>query len=103
MVHSGRLALARKSACLINTARGGLVEEEDLAHALRNGRLRAAALDVLSAEPPPEDHPLVGLPNCMITPHIAWSAKEARQKLLAITEDNVRAFLKGKPIHVVNP
>ncbi len=102
MVNARRLGLMKDTACLINTARGGLLVEADLAEALRAGRPAAAALDVLSQEPPPVDHPLVGLPNCLITPHMAWAAMEARANLLAITVENVRAFLAGSPVNVVN-
>ena len=102
MVNARRLGLMKDTACLINTARGGLVVEADLAEALRAGRPAAAALDVLAQEPPPVDHPLVGLSNCLITPHMAWAAMEARANLLAITVENVRAFLAGSPVNVVN-
>lgn len=102
LVNTGLLARMKPSAVLINTARGGLVAEAALLEALRSGRIAAAYLDVLSIEPPPEQHPLIALPNCWVTPHIAWASVEARLRLLEVTVDNVRAFLAGAPLHVVN-
>ena len=87
---------------MINTARGGLVHERDLADALNAGRIAGAAVDVLSQEPPAEDNPLVGAQNCLITPHLAWATQEARRRLMAITAANVAAFLRGEPMNVVN-
>ena len=87
----------KSSAVLINTGRGGLVNENDLRDALQNGTIAAAALDVLSQEPPPASHPLFDLKNCLITPHIAWAAVEARQRLITETVKNVEAFLAGTP------
>lgn len=87
---------------LINTARGGLINEPELAEALRSGALGAAALDVLSQEPPAENHPLLRVPHCLITPHLAWTSLTARRSLMETTVANVRAFLKGAPINVVN-
>jgi glycerate dehydrogenase len=101
LIDHRRLALMKPSAVLINTARGGLIDEAALASALRDGRLRAAYLDVLSREPPPADHVLLGLPSCHITPHIAWASLEARRRLLAEAIENVRAFLAGSPRCVV--
>ena len=85
----------RDGAVLINTARGALVDEEDLAEALKSGKLSAAALDVISAEPPQPGHPLIGLPNCILTPHIAWMPKETRQKVIDICAANLDSFLNG--------
>ena len=96
------LSQMKPGAFLINTARGQLINEADLRDALLQRTLAGAALDVLSSEPPPADHPLVGLPNCLITPHNAWCSFEARQRIMQITVDNVRAILEGKPINVVN-
>lgn len=89
------LALMKPTAVLINTGRGGLVDEQALASALKEGRLTAAALDVLREEPPRNGSPLIGLDNCYITPHIAWATFESRQRLAAIALDNVRAFVEG--------
>jgi glycerate dehydrogenase len=93
----------KPSAFLINTARGGLVDEADLASALDRGVIAGAALDVLSSEPPSSDNPLLRARNCIVTPHIAWTSLAARRRLLEVTADNVRALLAGQPIHVVNP
>jgi glycerate dehydrogenase len=101
LVNAERLQLMKPTALLINTARGPLVDDEALAGALRSGRIAGAGLDVLSQEPPPEGHPLVGLANCYLTPHIAWASRSARQRLLNIVVENVRAFLAGKPQNVV--
>ncbi len=87
---------------LINTGRGGLVNDEDLRWALTEGPLTAAGLDTLQQEPPPADHPLIGLPNCIVTPHMAWATLAARKRLLAGTVSNIQAFLQGAPINVVN-
>lgn len=100
-VNSHYLAMMKPSAYLINTSRGKLVNEPDLAKALKEGVLAGAGLDVLSSEPPAADHPLTGLTNCVITPHIAWSSREARRNLMDTTRDNIRCFLEGKPQHVV--
>lgn len=101
-VNTALLSRMKPSAYLINTSRGQLIREHDLAEALKRGMLAGAALDVLSKEPPPPDHPLLGLPNCLITPHNAWLSFEARQRILQTTLDNVKAVLDGKPQNVVN-
>lgn len=85
----------KDGAILINTARGALVNEADLASALKTGKLSAAAVDVLSKEPPIEPHPLIGLNNCVLTPHNAWMPKETRQKVINICADNLRSFIEG--------
>jgi glycerate dehydrogenase len=95
LVNGERLSWMKPSAFLLNTARGGLIDERALADALNEGRLAGAGLDVLSAEPPPPDNPLLTARNCIITPHIAWATKAARQRLLAIAADNVRSFFQG--------
>ena len=97
------LARMKPTALLLNTARGGLVDEAALAAALASGRLAGAAVDVLSSEPPHGDTPLIGARNCIITPHMAWASLAARRKLMAATVRNVEAFLAGAPINVVNP
>jgi len=102
LINATRLATMKPSAFLINTARGGLVNETDLADALNNGRLAGAGLDVLSVEPPPPDNPLLRARNCLITPHIAWATRNARARLLQIAAANIRAWLAGRPQHVVN-
>jgi len=103
LVSAERLALMKPHALLINTARGGLIDEAALRAALDSGMLAGAALDVLSTEPPSADQPLLGAKNCVLTPHLAWTSLPARQRLLATTVDNVRSILLGNPIHVVNP
>jgi glycerate dehydrogenase len=100
-VNATLLARLRHGALLINTARGGLIDESALAAALNGGRLAGAALDVLSVEPPPADHPLLTARNCVITPHIAWASLTARRRLMATTVANVRAFLAGTPVNLV--
>jgi glycerate dehydrogenase len=100
---NGRLfSLMKPSAYLINTARGQLIHEMDLAAALGNGDIAGAALDVLAMEPPPADHPLIQLSNCLITPHNAWMSREARERIMQTTFANVKAALAGTPVHVVN-
>ena len=103
LVDAAWLAAMKPTAYLVNTARGPLIDEAALADALHRGVIAGAALDVLSAEPPPPDHPLTGAPRCVITPHLAWAARAARQRLLLTTVGNVRAFLAGNPTNVVNP
>lgn len=96
------LALMKPSAVLINTARGGVVEEEALAAALTEGRLRGAGIDVLDTEPMRPGHPYLKTRNCYVTPHVAWAAMEARIRLIDCVAENLRAFLAGRPIHQVN-
>jgi glycerate dehydrogenase len=102
MVNKDSLAMMKRSVLLINTARGKLIVERDLAEALGNGTIAGAALDVLSVEPPPADHPLFGVERCLITPHMAWATKEARERLLATAIGNIHGFLAGRPVNVVN-
>lgn len=102
MVDAAFLARMKPTALLVNTARGALINESDLAAALAGGAIAGAALDVLSVEPPPADHPLFRAPNCLITPHMAWMGPAARKRLIAITVENVRAFLAGSSVNVVN-
>jgi glycerate dehydrogenase len=96
------LSRMKPSAFLINTARGQLVDEHALADALNAGQLAGAGLDVLSAEPMRPDNPLLHARNCLITPHMAWGSLAARRRLMVTTIANVKAFLEGRPIHVVN-
>jgi glycerate dehydrogenase len=102
MMNDGRLRLMKPSAFLINTSRGPLVVDQDLADALNAGRLAGAAVDVLSVEPPVSGNPLIGAKNCLVTPHIAWATREARGRLLEVGVANVAAFLRGKPENVVS-
>ncbi|WP_302395347.1 D-2-hydroxyacid dehydrogenase [Phocaeicola coprophilus] len=101
MVNEFRLSRMKKGAILINTARGGLVNEADLAKALKEGCLLGAGLDVLSTEPPRPDNPLLGIPNCYITPHIAWATREARIRLMRQAVENLKAWKSGKTINNV--
>jgi glycerate dehydrogenase len=101
-VNAQLLSTMKPTALLINTARGQLINEQDLATALRNRTIAAAALDVLSKEPPPPDHPLIGLDNCIITPHTAWLSLEARSRIMETTCRNVEQMLAGNPQNIVN-
>jgi glycerate dehydrogenase len=101
LVNAARLGQMKPTAYVINTARGGLVHEFDLAAALNAGRIAGAGLDVLSVEPPSASNPLLQARNCVITPHIAWATRASRQRLLAITAENIAAFLAGMPQNVV--
>ena len=91
----------KADALLINTARGGLINESDLAAALNAGAIGGACLDVLSSEPPADDNPLLSADRCLLTPHVAWSTLQARQRLMQITADNIAAFIAGNPINTV--
>ncbi len=102
LVNAYRLSTMKSSAILINTGRGGLVNEVDLADALNGGAIAAYCADVLCVEPPHEDCPLFTAKNSYLTPHIAWATREARQRLMTICTENIKAFLAGKPVNVVN-
>lgn len=101
IANAAHLSLMKKSAILINTGRGGLVNEQNLADALRENRIKAAGLDVMVNEPPREDNPLLKLDNCFITPHIAWATYEARVRLMNQTVKNLRSFIEGNIINNV--
>jgi glycerate dehydrogenase len=94
-VNQSLIETMKPGAVIINTGRGGLINENDLAVALNSGRIAAACLDVLSTEPPSGNNPLIAARNCFITPHIAWATREARQRLMDITVDNLNCFLLG--------
>lgn len=102
MVNAERLKKMKSTAILINTGRGQLINERDLADALNNGTIYAAGLDVLSQEPPQADNPLLTAHNCFITPHIAWASGAARERMMHILVENVKAYIDGKPVNVVN-
>ena len=102
LVNPHTLALMKPGAILINTGRGPLINEQDLADALNNGTIYAAGVDVLSQEPPRADNPLLSARNCYITPHIAWATIEARERLMNIAISNLQAYISGKPENVVN-
>lgn len=102
LINARSIELMKKDALLINTGRGPLIDEAALAQALNAGRIAGAGLDVLSAEPAKADNPLLSAKNCLITPHVAWASREARTRLISTCAANVRAFLDGKPVNVVN-
>lgn len=102
LINKTTIAKMKNSAIFINTSRGPVVDEQALADALNHGALMAAGLDVLETEPAKCDNPLLSAKNCYITPHIAWAAKETRSRLLKILEENIAAYLDGKPQNVVN-
>lgn len=102
IVNKDTLALMKPTAMIINTSRGGVIDEAALADALSSHRIAAAALDVLTEEPMSADCPLQGLDNCIITPHVAWAAVETRTRLISMVAQNLEAFQKGTPINVVN-
>ncbi len=102
IINKELLSLMKPSALLINTSRGGLINEQDLADALNRGILKGASLDVLSKEPPAPDNPLLTARNCIITPHISWVTIEARKRLMNTVINNVKAFMQDRPINVVS-
>ena len=101
MINAGAIRKMKRGAILINTGRGQLVNEADVAAALRDGQLGGYGADVMCSEPPAADNPLFGAPNAFITPHIAWATYEARARLMDIAVGNLKAFISGKPINVV--
>jgi glycerate dehydrogenase len=102
-VNHDLLKTMKQSAVLINTGRGGLIDEKDLAEALNSGTIKAACLDVLSTEPPKAENPLILAKNCFITPHVAWATFEARERLLNITIENLKCFISGSYQNIVKP
>ena len=102
LINKANIAKMKDGAILINNSRGQLIDEQDVTDALNSGKLAAAGLDVVYSEPIKADNPLLGAKNCIITPHMSWGAKEARQRIMNITVDNVKAFLDGAPVNVVN-
>lgn len=102
LINAARLSRMKPTAFLLNCSRGPLIDEPALAEALNAGRIAGAGLDVLSLEPPPPDHPLLQARNCLITPHYAWATRGARVRLMRAAVENVRGFLNGRPLNVVN-
>lgn len=103
IINAGNIAKMKDGVMIVNTARGPLIDEAALREGLVSGKVYAAAVDVVSKEPIEEDNPLLGLPNCLITPHIAWAPKESRKRLMDVAVDNLWQFLAGKAQNVVNP
>lgn len=101
IINKKSLSLMKKSAVIINTARGGLINENDLAEALKSGALRGACLDVAAKEPMSAENPLYKLDNCIITPHVAWLPVETRERLITTVADNLKAFINGTPKNVI--
>ena len=102
IINKDSLRLMKRTAFFLNTSRGPLMVDQDLADALNEGIIAGAGIDVLSVEPPSADNPLFKAKNCLITPHIAWATKEARSRLMGIAENNLSSFLNQKPINIVN-
>ena len=102
LINRVTIAKMKDGAILLNTGRGGLVDEDALAEALKSGKLYAAGVDVVSVEPILPENPLLGCENCFITPHVAWTPKTCRQRVMDIAVANLRAFLAGTPQNVVN-
>jgi len=102
IINKNTIAKMKDGVMILNTSRGPLIVEKDLAEALNSGKVAGAAVDVVSIEPIREDNPLIKAKNCIITPHIAWAPKESRERLMKIAVDNLAAFLKGQPANVVN-
>ena len=102
MINRDSIAKMKDGVILINNARGQLIHEQDVADALNSGKMGAAGLDVVYTEPIRPDNPLLKARNCIITPHISWAPKESRQRIMDCTVSNVRSFLEGTPVNVVN-
>ncbi len=102
LINQNTIGRMKDGVILLNTSRGGVINEADVAAALKSGKLRGAAMDVVSNEPISADTPLLSAPNCIITPHMAWAPLETRQRILDVTVENIRGFLSGNPVNVVN-
>jgi glycerate dehydrogenase len=102
LINTESLKTMKNSAFLLNTSRGPIIVDDDLAEALNNDVIAGAGIDVLSVEPPPANNPLFKAKNCIITPHIAWATKEARQRLMDASVNNLSAFINSRPVNVVN-
>ena len=102
LINKDSIAKMKDGVMIINTSRGQLIVEQDLADALNSGKVGGAALDVLSQEPPAKDNPLIGAKNAIITPHIAWAAEASRERLMAVAVENLENFMAGKPQNIVN-
>ena len=102
IINKDSIARMKDGVIILNNSRGGLIVEQDLADALNSGKVYAAGLDVVSSEPIKGDNPLLKAKNCIITPHISWAPRESRQRLMDIAVENLRSFLDGKPVNVVN-
>ncbi|MDR2898710.1 MAG: D-2-hydroxyacid dehydrogenase [Clostridiales bacterium] len=102
MINMNALSLMKKTAVIVNTSRGPLVNEPDMVEALKNNRIAALLTDVAAVEPIKADNPLLKLDNCIITPHIAWATDESRHRLACIAVENIKSFMDGKPVNVVN-
>ena len=102
LINKTTIEKMKDGVILLNNGRGDLVNEQDLANALDAGKIAAAAVDVVSREPIQGDNPLLTAKNCLITPHISWASKESRQRIMACAEENLKAFLAGTPVNVVN-
>lgn len=103
MINAHTIGKMKDGVILLNTSRGGVIDEEAVSVALRSGKIRAAAVDVVSEEPMRRENPLLTAPNCIITPHMAWAPIETRQRLLGVVAENIRGFLEGTPRNLVNP
>ncbi|MCD7732571.1 MAG: D-2-hydroxyacid dehydrogenase [Oscillospiraceae bacterium] len=101
LINAETLSIMKPTALLVNTSRGGVINERDLAEALKSGKIASAAIDVLTTEPISSDCPLLGLPNCVITPHVAWAPIETRVRLIRLVADNIKAYLSGNPTNNV--